>query len=763
MKILVVESPAKSKTIGKYLGKEYVVVPSFGHVRDLPSKNGSVDTENNFSMVWEKNKNGANCISNLSKQLKKADELLLATDPDREGEAISWHILDCLKDDLKKTNTPVKRITFHEITKKAILEAIKSPRDIDKDLVDAYLARRALDYLFGFSLSPVLWRKLPGCKSAGRVQSVALRILTDRENEIEAFVPQEFWSVIANCANEKNKAFDARLTVLNGKKVSKFTVNNEAAAIDAKKSILASEFHVSAIEKKDVKRNPVPPFTTSTLQQEASRKLNFTAKRTMQVAQNLYEGVDLQGETKALITYMRTDSVNLSQDFIDKAREFLATNYGENFIPKTPNRYKSKVKNAQEAHEAIRPIDVNVTPESLVGVLEPALLKLYTLIWKRAVSSQMSAAIFNQVQVDVATQTEDIVLHAVGTTMVFEGYLKLYEEGKDVQEKSDDQRLPVLTVGEKINVNDVACDQHFTTPPARYTEATLVKKMEELGIGRPSTYATIIQVLQDRKYATINKKAFIPELRGRIVIAFLTQYFPKYLEYDFTANMEEDLDDISNNKKSKDDVLNDFWKPFANTIKDVQKINMKDVIDNLDKLMTKVFFGQNVTEETRKCPQCQNGVLGLKLWSSGAFLGCSNYPDCDYKRSLNGYVNDERPEKEADPKSEYPKLLGQSPKSGKNIYIKSGPYGLYFELDSEDRKRASLPKQIDVDSVTLEQAEFLLSLPKKLGEFEGEEISVGRGKFGPFLVYKGKFTSIKNFDDFLNMNFEKAKELLKLK
>lgn len=763
MKILVVESPAKSKTIGKYLGKEYVVVPSFGHVRDLPSKNGSVDTNNNFSMVWEKNKTGANCISKLSKQLKNADEILLATDPDREGEAISWHILDCLKDDLKKSNTSVKRITFHEITKKAILEAIKSPRDIDKDLVDAYLARRALDYLFGFSLSPVLWRKLPGCKSAGRVQSVALRILTDRENEIEEFVPQEFWSVVANCANERSKTFDTRLTILNGKKVSKFTVNNEAAALEVKKSILASEFHVSSIEKKDVKRNPVPPFTTSTLQQEASRKLNFTAKRTMQVAQNLYEGVDLRGETKALITYMRTDSVNLSQDFIDKAREFLAVNYGENFIPKTPNRYKSKVKNAQEAHEAIRPIDVNVTPESLVGVLEPSFLKLYTLIWKRAVSSQMAPAIFNQVQVDLTTPAEDIVLHAVGTTMFFEGYLKLYEEGKDIQEESDDQKLPILVVGEKITVNDVACDQHFTTPPARYTEATLVKKMEELGIGRPSTYATIIQVLQDRKYAVINKKAFIPELRGRIVVTFLTQYFPKYLEYDFTANMEEDLDDISNNKKSKDSVLNAFWKPFANTIKEVQKISMKDVIDNLDKLMTKVFFGQNVTEESRMCPQCRKGILGLKLWSSGAFLGCSNYPDCDYKRSLSGYTNEEDLEKVADPKSEYPKLLGQSSENGKNIYIKSGPYGLYLELDSEDRKRASLPKQIEADSVTIEQAEFLLSLPKKLGKFEGEEISVGRGKFGPFLLYKSKFTSIKNFDDFLNMNLERAKEILKLK
>lgn len=762
MKILVVESPAKSKTINKYLGKDFMVIPSFGHIRDLPSKNGSVRPEDNFSMVWDISKTGKKCINDISKNLKNVDELLLATDPDREGEAISWHILDCLKDDLNRKNVSVKRIVFHEITKKAISEALNNPREIDKNLVDAYLARRALDYLFGFSLSPILWRKLPGCKSAGRVQSVALRIITDREDEIDAFKTQEFWSVEAKCKKDSQREFVAKLTVLNGEKLSKLSIKSEEEANVAKNNILNEVFAVISVDKKDVKRNAYPPFITSTLQQEASRKLNFSAKKTMQIAQNLYEGVEIGGERKALITYMRTDSVNLSKEFVEQSREFIAKQYGDEFIPEKYNVYKSKVKNAQEAHEAIRPINVDVTPSSLSGILDSDLLKLYDLIWKRAVASQMKYAVYNQVQIDIANHSKNIVLHVAGSTLTFEGYLKVYEEGKDSGETEDAeiQNLPILEIGDAIQINDVVCNQHFTQPPPRYTEASLVKRMEELGIGRPSTYATIIQVLQDRKYATISKKTFIPETRGRIVIAFLMRYFPNYLQYDFTAGMEEDLDDISNNEKQKDDVLNSFWHAFSGCVKDIQKINMKDVIESLNESMANVFFPEKAGEDARKCPKCKSGNLMLKLWSTGAFLGCSNYPDCDYKRNITS--QDESSIDSGQPLSSFPKNLGEDQDTGKEIFVKSGPYGFYVELNGENKKRVSIPKQIDPENIGLEFAKFLLSLPKKIGEHDGEDISVGIGKYGPYVLYRKKYTSVKNFDDFINMDIEKAKNILGL-
>lgn len=762
MKILVVESPAKSKTINKYLGKDFMVIPSFGHIRDLPSKNGSVRPEDNFSMVWDISKTGKKCINDISKNLKNVDELLLATDPDREGEAISWHILDCLKDDLNRKNVSVKRIVFHEITKKAISEALNNPREIDKNLVDAYLARRALDYLFGFSLSPILWRKLPGCKSAGRVQSVALRIITDREDEIDAFKTQEFWSVEAKCKKDSQREFVAKLTVLNGEKLSKLSIKSEEEANVAKNNILNEVFAVISVDKKDVKRNAYPPFITSTLQQEASRKLNFSAKKTMQIAQNLYEGVEIGGERKALITYMRTDSVNLSKEFVEQSREFIAKQYGDEFIPEKYNVYKSKVKNAQEAHEAIRPINVDVTPSSLSGILDSDLLKLYDLIWKRAVASQMKYAVYNQVQIDIANHSKNIVLHVAGSTLTFEGYLKVYEEGKDSGETEDAeiQNLPILEIGDAIQINDVVCNQHFTQPPPRYTEASLVKRMEELGIGRPSTYATIIQVLQDRKYATISKKTFIPETRGRIVIAFLMRYFPNYLQYDFTAGMEEDLDDISNNEKQKDDVLNSFWHAFSGCVKDIQKINMKDVIESLNESMANVFFPEKAGEDARKCPKCKSGNLMLKLWSTGAFLGCSNYPDCDYKRNITS--QDESSIDSGQPLSSFPKNLGEDQDTGKEIFVKSGPYGFYVELNGENKKRVSIPKQIDPENIGLEFTKFLLSLPKKIGEHDGEDISVGIGKYGPYVLYRKKYTSVKNFDDFINMDIEKAKNILGL-
>ncbi len=762
MKILVVESPAKSKTINKYLGKDFIVIPSFGHIRDLPSKNGSVKPDDNFSMVWNISKTGKKCISDISKNLKNVDELLLATDPDREGEAISWHILDCLKDDLVKKNVAVKRIVFHEITKKAINDALNNPRDIDQNLVDAYLARRALDYLFGFSLSPVLWRKLPGCKSAGRVQSVALRILTDREDEIDAFKTQEFWSIEAKCEKESQREFLAKLTVLNGEKLSKLSIKNDVEANLAKGEILNKKFTVLSVDKKDVKRNAYPPFITSTLQQDASRKLNFSAKKTMQIAQTLYEGIEIEGGRKALITYMRTDSVNLSKEFIEQSRAFIAKQYGDEFVPEKHNVYKSKVKNAQEAHEAIRPINVEITPSSLSGILDPDLLKLYDLIWKRAVASQMKNAIYNQVQIDISDSTRHTVLHVAGSTLAFDGYLKVYEEGKDIEddETTGAQSLPTLNVGDAVHINDVLCNQHFTQPPPRYTEASLVKRMEELGIGRPSTYATIIQVLQDRKYATINKKAFIPESRGRIVVAFLMRYFPNYLQYDFTAGMEEDLDDISNHEKCKDAVLSSFWDAFSGCVKDIQKINMKDVIDSLNESMANVFFPENDGENSRQCPKCGTGKLMLKLWSTGAFLGCSNYPECDYKKNITS--QDENSIDSGQPLSSFPKSLGDDIDTGKEVFVKSGPYGFYVELNDEKKKRVSIPKQIDPENVDLNLAMFLLSLPKKIGENDGEDISIGIGKYGPYLLYKKKYTSIKNFDDFINMNIEKAKVLLGL-
>ena len=775
MRLVIVESPAKAKTINKYLGKDYKVMASYGHIRDLLSKDGSVNPEKDFAMTWEMSTRGSRCVNDIISSIKSCDELLLATDPDREGEAISWHIKQVLEEK-KCLNVPLKRIAFHEITKTAIQDAIKHPRDIDSFLVDAYLARRALDYLVGFTLSPILWRKLPGSKSAGRVQSVALRIIVDREEEIEAFKKEEYWTIEAKFTAPNKKKFDAHLTHHNNKKLNKFSIQNEEQA----KAIVADlngNFSVVNAESKIVKRNPSPAFITSTLQQEASRKLGFSAKKTMQLAQRLYEGIDIGGETKALITYMRTDSINLSQDAIHKIRDVVSETYGKDFIPSKPRVYNTKVKNAQEAHEAIRPVDAGIIPNSLSGKMEADLLKLYSLIWKRAVASQMSSAEFNQVQVDLGDQKGNI-FRANGNTITFEGFLKVYVEGNDDQDSEEMGLLPPLKVGDATPLSKLDSLQHFTTPPPRFSEASLVKKLEELGIGRPSTYATILQVLRDRGYVKMVKKFFVPEIRGRLVTAFLLNFFRKYLEYDFTAGMEQSLDDISNGAKSKLDVLNQFWADFKSNVDDTKEIKVSDVIDRLNETVGKFLF-MTAEGESRECPECKQGTLSLKIGKFGSFIGCSRYPECNYVRRLDSVSEDQ---KEGDgamlSAAEYPKLLGKDSADNVSVFLKKGPYGFYVEKSIEEAEetksksskkakpkvlRSSLPADIPPEQVILEKALFLLSLPKVIGQFEGEDVKIGIGRFGPYVTSKGIFASIPKSKNIADVTQEDAISLLTAK
>lgn len=753
VRILVVESPAKSKTISKYLGTNFTVLPSYGHIRDLPSKQNSVDPANSFAMHWELSKTGSEFLKKLKSALTKADELLIATDPDREGEAICWHIIECIKDDLNKKHVPVRRVVFHEITKNAVLNAIANTRDVDQNLVNAYLTRRALDYLYGFTLSPLLWRRLPGCKSAGRVQSVALRMITDRENEIISFKSDEYWSIDCLCSF-KSSEFQARLNVFNGKKLSKLSIKNGDSALQIKETIQQAKFSVHTVTPKLVKRSPAPPFITSTLQQEASRKLGFSTKKTMQLAQQLYEGVDVNGETIALITYMRTDSVNLSNEFVSTARNLIKSTYGDKYLPKTPNVFKNKVKNAQEAHEAIRPINATITPDKINGCIDSSLVKLYTLIWKRTIACQMEKSETNRVQVSLIDESNMHVLNATGSSLVFDGYLKVYEEGTDIKNtEDDDQKIPPLSVGDNVDVKQVNTNQHFTQPPPRYTEASLVKRMEELGIGRPSTYANVIQVLQLRKYAKITKKIFSPELNGQFVVAFLKNYFAKYVEYDFTATMEEDLDDISNNEKQWDQVLSTFWTNLSQNAQDVKKTTLLDVVNLLTHDLSHILF--NEQEKDGKCPKC-NSPLVLKLWSTSAYIGCSKYPNCDYRRRV--LSQDEEEATEGKPLSDFPKNLGIDKDTSAEIVVKIGPFGPYVELQTEKKKRASIPKAINAATVDLDFAKFLLSLPKVLGTYENKSISVGNGRFGPYVLYDGKFISIKDFSVLQTITLESAIE-----
>lgn len=757
MKLVVVESPAKAKTINKYLGSDYKVLASYGHIRDLPSKDGSVDPNHDFAMQWEFSGTGKKRLNDIITALKDCDTLILASDPDREGEAIAWHILEELKEKKKLAGKKIQRVVFHEITKSAVKEGIENPREIDQDLVSAYMARRALDYLVGFTLSPVLWRKLPGSRSAGRVQSVALRLICEREAEIEKFKPEEYWTIDVDLITQTNAQMTTHLINLDGKKLAKFTINSEEKALDAKAKIEAQEFHISNVERKKASRYPAPPFTTSTLQQEASRKLRFTAKKTMQTAQKLYEA--------GFITYMRTDAVNLSQDAIKACREAIEKYFGNAYLPKTGKEYKNKTKNAQEAHEAIRPSDVLNTPKKLEGKLGNDEHRLYELIWKRTVACQMNPAIMDRVVVDATSTDDKILLRATGQVVQFDGFLKLYQESKDDNDEDEDNViLPNVETGENVQKGEIKPAQHFTTPPPRFTEATLVKKLEELGIGRPSTYASIIAVLQDRKYVRMDKMRFIPEDRGRIVTVFLENFFKKYVEYDFTAQLEEYLDDISAGQMEWKKLLTGFWNKFIKTVDDVQPLQVSEVIDRIDDaLSSHLFPPRDDGSDPRSCPVCKTGHLSIKFGRFGAFIGCSHYPECTYTKPLADTKDEEEQAsvvQATKPADENDKLLGQM--NSVNVYMKKGPYGYYVQLGedatatTEKPKRSSLPKFVNPEELTFEQAKILLNLPRILEN--GIEVNIG--KFGQYLKQGAKTRSLTGSDNIFNITAERAAELL---
>lgn len=753
MKLVIVESPAKAKTINKYLGKDYQVLASFGHIRDLPSKDGSVLPDNDFAMTWELSAGGKKRLADIVKAVKECDTIVLASDPDREGEAIAWHILEELKAKKVLKDKKIERVVFHEITKSAVTEAIKNPRQIDDNLVSAYMARRALDYLVGFTLSPVLWRKLPGSKSAGRVQSVALRLVCDRENEIEKFKAEEYWTIDAELFTSAKALIKSRLIQLDGAKLEKFDLNTEAKALEAKAKIEAQEFAISNVERKKANRYPAPPFTTSTLQQEAARKLRFSAKKTMQIAQKLYED--------GLITYMRTDAVNLSKEAIAACRDAILKYFGEAYLPKVPKEYKTKSKNAQEAHEAIRPSDVMNTPKKMEVKLDSDAHKLYELIWKRTVACQMNPAVLDKVAIDATSADGKIVLRANGQVIDFDGFLKLYQESKDDADDDDENRiLPNVTEGEAVTKGEVIPEQHFTTPPPRFTEASLVKKLEELGIGRPSTYATIIAVLQERKYVRVEKLRFIPEDRGRIVTVFLENFFKKYVEYDFTAQLEEYLDNVSAGEMEWKKLLGGFWVKFIKNIDAVKPLQISEVIEKIDEVLSHHLFPPREDgSDPRVCPECGSGRLSVKLGKFGAFIGCSNYPECKYTKPL---VDTSDEEAAATPKAPNPedKVLGEL--NGMKMYLKKGPYGFYVQLGedatatTEKPKRSALPKNIAPEELTAEQAARLLSLPYDLGE----DIQVNVGKFGPYLKQGNKSKSLTGQDNIFNITLERAKQIL---
>ena len=766
MKVVVVESPAKAKTINRYLGENYTVLASYGHVRDLPSKDGSVKPDQDFEMSWLMSDSGGQRIRDISKALNGADRLILATDPDREGEAISWHVCELLKQNNKTRDIPYERVVFNEITKTAITKAIASPRELDIDLIEAYLARRALDHLIGFSLSPVLWRKLPGSRSAGRVQSVALRLICERESEIEAFLTDEFWSVDTDFTTTDGGNLSARLTHLDGKKLDKLSLGTEAQAIAAQQRIEAAKWQVSAIETKRVKRRPSPPFTTSTLQQEASRKLGFSASRTMQIAQKLYEGINLGSETTGLITYMRTDGVQMSFEAIGQIREAIEQTIGTDFAPEKPRVYKSKAANAQEAHEAIRPTSIWRHPDEMRKCLDFDQFRLYELIWKRTIASQMADAQLDQTAADLSATTDDLTMRANGSVIIFDGFMKIYREDRDDQEdKSADPQnriLPPLSQGQDMAVQQVHPEQHFTQPPPRYTDASLVKRMEELGIGRPSTYASIMQVIEKRGYVLKDGKRFIPEHRGRIVSTFLENFFTRYVEYDFTAALEAKLDQVSDGKMDWRALLKQFWVDFAVAIEKAMTLSVPDVMKTLDSELEKLFFTPDENGKIQRvCSKCGTGHLELKLGKFGPFIGCNNYPDCRYTRQIvaAGESDDDGQELDGD------KLLGTDPVNQLPIYLKKGPYGSYVQLGGEEvkkPKRSSVPKGKLLLDVDLDYALGLLSLPRDIGLHPqtSDMIQAGLGRYGPYLKYQGKFTSLKEGDDLLSVGINRAVDLL---
>jgi len=772
MNLVVVESPAKAKTINKYLGKDFIVLASYGHIRDLPSKNGSVNPDNNFEMIWEIDAFSKKYLKEITDTAADSNRIILATDPDREGEAIAWHVKEVLNQKKLLKDKKVERVVFNEITKKAVTKGIENPRDIEPQLVDAYMARRALDYLVGFNISPILWTKLPGSKSAGRVQSVALRLITEREKEIELFNPKEYWTLTSNFTNKDNKNILSKLSLYDGQKIERFTFKNKNEIDQAKNIVNKSKFTIKDVNTKIFKRNPLAPFTTSTLQQTASGRFGFGASRTMQIAQRLYQGIDIDGETTGLITYMRTDGTNISNEAIDEFRKLIENDFGSKFLPDQPNSYAGKkAKNAQEAHEAIRPTDIKRKPVDIKKYVNADQYKLYDLIWSRALSSQMNPAEFDRNTILISSKDNNINFRTSGSIVKFEGFLKIYK----VQETDEDSKniLPEVKIGEEVNLLNLNDEQHFTEPPPRYSEASLVKKMEELGIGRPSTYASIISVLSTRNYVEQINKRFHPTDRGKLISAFLEKLFSKYVDYNFTADLENQLDEITSGKIQWVEVLNNFWKDFYENVGKVKEKRTREVLDLLNESLGALIFDRDSNDSIdRKCKLCSNGELSLKnSFRGGAFIGCSNYPECKFTRPLS----------KAKAAAQYnlaePKLLGQND-YGKNIYLKNGRFGPYLQYEKElenteeipkkSRKKkakendhlrnVSIPKGIEVDSVNLEQAKFLCSLPKILGQHPDtkKDITLNSGRFGPYLKCENKSARLENVEEIFTIGINRA-------
>ena len=764
MKLVVVESPAKAKTINKYLGAGYEVLASFGHIRDLPPKDGSVDPDDDFAMLWEIDGKAVKRVSDIASAVKGAEKLILATDPDREGEAISWHIVEALQNKRALKGIPIERVTFNAITKDAVLDAMRHPREIDQGLVDAYLARRALDYLVGFKLSPVLWRKLPGARSAGRVQSVALRLVCDREREIDAFVAREYWSLIAELTTAAGAKFEARLVGADGKKITRLDIGTGAEATAFQAALEQAGFNVASVEAKPAKRHPYPPFTTSTLQQEASRKLGMSPARTMQVAQRLYEGIDIGGETVGLITYMRTDGVDMAPEAIASCRSVIEKEFGSLYLPRVPRKYTAKAKNAQEAHEAVRPTEMSRHPRSVSKMLEPEQAKLYELIWLRTMASQMESAELERTTVDItaiaAGRTLD--LRATGQVIKFEGFLKLYTESRDDEsDDEDNRRLPPMSEGERLSAQKIKADQHFTEPPPRFSEASLVKRMEELGIGRPSTYASILGTLKDREYVLLDKKRLHATDKGMLVTAFLGSFFARYVEFDFTAELEEDLDRIANHELFWKDVMRRFWTDFSAAIEGTTELRFAEVLTALDEVMGPHMFPAKADGgDPRGCPSCAAGKLSLRLGKFGAFIGCSNYPECKFTRQLGATGAGEGANADG---STGPKVLGQDPQTGLDITVRDGRFGPYVQLgEGEKPKRQTLPKGTNPATVELELARALLSLPREVAKHpeSGEPIVANIGRFGPYVQHGKVYANIGSDDDVLTIGANRAIDLI---
>jgi len=772
MNIVVVESPSKAKTINKYLGSGYEVLASFGHIRDLPPKDGSVDPDNDFRMLWEVDAKSNQRINDIARALKGADKLILATDPDREGEAISWHVLEVLKEKKALKDQKIERVVFNAITKQAVSDAMKHPREIDSALVDAYLARRALDYLVGFTLSPVLWRKLPGARSAGRVQSVALRLVCDRELEIEKFVAKEYWSIVAKLATPRNELFEARLVGADGQRIQRLDIGTGAEAESFTRDLEDAIFKVTAVEAKPARRNPPPPFTTSTMQQEASRKLGFAPAVTMRLAQRLYEGVEIDGETTGLITYMRTDGIDMAPEAIADVRAMLSRNYGKEYVPVSPREYHNKSKNAQEAHEAVRPTSASRTPAEIAKYVDRDQARLYELIWNRAVASQMESAELERTTVDITAKagSRNLELRASGQVVKFDGFLTLYQEGQDESPEDDEsRRLPAMSEGEPLSKQAIESSQHFTEPPPRFSEAALVKRMEELGIGRPSTYASILQVLQDRGYVRIDKKRLIPEDKGRVVVAFLESFFTRYVEYDFTAGLEEKLDEISAGKIDWRAVLAEFWEQFVGAVNEIKEVRNRIVLDALNDLLEPHIFPERTDGRPRReCPQCGTGQLSLKTGRFGAFIGCSNYPECNFTRQITPNADGVQGKK----------VLGEDPSTGLEVTLRGGRFGPYLQLGEqikppkvkkgekkpaiEKPKRASIPKGVAPDDIDLERALGLLSLPREVGlsPEDGEPIVAGIGRFGSYVKHGRIYANLEQGDDVLTIGLNRAVTLI---